>query len=197
VAKLERGLVHAYRRYLAGKFSLHGGSACSDGRAIVLVGASRSGKSTATARLCDAHGFQILADDVVAIDHVGGRATALPTERYHWLRADAAEWLGGLEDQPVGTGQPGDASLLAAVVHLRPDDAAAHASKRRLRGSEAAAAIVANTIRLPMREHRRLLADLEHARQLCEHVPVWQVTRGHKTPLAEVIELLLSIFQTE
>jgi hypothetical protein len=60
-----------------GLLVLHGSAVASNGKAIVFIGPSGSGKSTAAASL-KKKGYLMLADDIVAIDMIGGKPFVFP-----------------------------------------------------------------------------------------------------------------------
>ena len=80
--KIERGVVRLLLRSLEGKIGLHASAVGRDGRAIVLLGRPRDGKSTLAAALC-ARGMELLADDAAALD--ASPWAVVPTEESHFL----------------------------------------------------------------------------------------------------------------
>lgn len=195
-AKLEHGVARAFTRHLEGKIALHGGAAGRDGNAIVLLGDSGSGKSTATAVLCARRGFSVLADDVVAIDAAASGYVVTPTEAHHWLRDGAWELLGlagGPESEVViGSGAPCEPAALGALVYLTRDDGATSVTLARMTGHEALTAIVRSTFRLWQGGQRR---DLDHAAALCSSLPIWRLRRPINAPIDEVAEVLESTLE--
>lgn len=65
------GPVMGFVLLLRGLVCLHASAVVVDGRAIALIGPAGAGKST-TAAAFAAHGFNILAEDVVTLDDRGG-----------------------------------------------------------------------------------------------------------------------------
>ncbi len=190
-AKLERGVARAFQQQIAGKLALHAGAAERAGKAVVLLGASGSGKSTATATLCAREGFSLLADDVAAIDQEGDHFVVRPTEAVHSLRDGALALMGFDETRApatLGTGCAGESSRLAAVVLLSPRVEASSVTVQRLRGREALTALVRSTFHLWPDARRN---DLDRISEVCERVAVWQLQRPLDASLASVAEMLV------
>jgi hypothetical protein len=95
--KLRCGLLRAFTRHLRGKLSLHVAAVSFAGRALSVVGPSRSGKSTLAAALCRRRGVELLADDSIAVETVPDSDSVpvrvAPTERTNWLLPDARQAL--------------------------------------------------------------------------------------------------------
>lgn len=94
--KLEAGSCAALLRRLAKKLTVHGASAEHAGRAVLVLGESGQGKSTAIASLCARHGHRLVADDLtwVDIDPSTREATVVPSESAHFLTQSSCEALG-------------------------------------------------------------------------------------------------------
>lgn len=143
-----------------GMLVLHANALARDGRALAVLGPSGAGKSTLAARLVQA-GFDLLADDVVAIGRGddGGTPLALPGFARMRLWGEAATALGidpvalapvraQADKYVVPTEQAARSAVpLAAIYILERADALAPPGFVRLRGSEAVAALMANSYR--------------------------------------------------
>lgn len=94
--KLEAGSCAALLRRLARKLTVHGASAEREGRALLVLGESGQGKSTAIASLCARHGHRLVADDLtwVDVDPSSREATVVPSEAAHFLTRSSCEALG-------------------------------------------------------------------------------------------------------
>src|ERR1700690_1964968 len=68
VGKLRRGSVRALLRDLEGGLSLHASAVAIGGRAILFIGQSGAGKSTAAAEMCLGSRAQLLADDIASLN---------------------------------------------------------------------------------------------------------------------------------
>lgn len=112
--KLKATGAAAFVRALRGQPSLHGSAVARGGRAIVCLGESGAGKSTAAATLCAAHGFALLADDVAGLEVADERWWVQPTEASYWLEGE------GCRKQPILADRVGTArAQLTALVRLR------------------------------------------------------------------------------
>ena len=103
---------------------LHAAAASMDGAAILLAGPAGAGKSTLLVQLVD-RGWDLLADDVVALRPTGGEALPLPFSpevRAHPSRARAG--LAGLPRAAEGAGdhraRPGGVEAGARGRHRLP-----------------------------------------------------------------------------
>jgi len=154
-----------------GKEVLHGSAVERNGRAMAILGASGTGKSTACSRLLN-RGWRLVADDLLAFDAVG---KVLPGPPFIRTAADQAE---GRADHLDAGGKfrrfpivcPHPASLAAIIIQdeLYRDGAS-------LSGVAAVDAILTQiygpTLTHPGQAHRRL----ELASELAESVPVYGV----------------------
>jgi hypothetical protein len=73
--------------------SLQGAAIGLGDGAIALLGKSRSGKSVLSASMA-AQGFDVLSDDLVALDVIGGTVKVYPGYPWISLRPDSVHWLG-------------------------------------------------------------------------------------------------------
>jgi hypothetical protein len=78
----------------AGRVALHAAAVVVDGRAVLLCGLSEAGKSTAAAAFAR-DGFDVLSDDVCAIDDAGETLLVLPAAPRVRLWPDSAALLYG------------------------------------------------------------------------------------------------------
>jgi hypothetical protein len=143
-----------------GLLVLHANALVRDGRALAVLGPSGAGKSTLAARLVQA-GFALLADDVVAVrtGSDGDAPRALPGFARMRLWGEAASALGidaatlapvraQVDKYVVPAARPARVAVpLAAVYILERADALAETGFARLRGTEAVAALMANSYR--------------------------------------------------
>lgn len=82
---------------LRGLTCLHASAVVLDGQAIALVGASGAGKSTTAAAFAQA-GYQVMADDIVALDEQSGAFLVRPAYPRLRLWPPSVEALYGAED---------------------------------------------------------------------------------------------------
>src|SRR5260221_91797 len=99
VEKLDVSKLDALIRHLQGNLTLHGGAVALGDKAVALLGASRSGKSTTVAALCADRGAELVSDDTVAFElrqkgDASGPLQIVPTQTLAWLLPDARKALG-------------------------------------------------------------------------------------------------------
>lgn len=114
---LARGLV----RHLGGAWSLHGACIARGGKAILLLGESGAGKSTAAAMLSRLPGAGLVADDIAFLDDRVDGPWVLPSEKRVWLFDESARALGQATGRALPNGK-------------RPYDAPAESEPARLVG---------------------------------------------------------------
>lgn len=148
VDKVKHGGAAAFVRSLRGQPSLHGSAVARAGRAVVCLGESGSGKSTAASKLCTVYGCELLADDTVGLEFSKKRWWVLPTEASHWLASG-----GNGKKTPVAPRALGhQTALLFALVSLRFDAELRTPLVRRLRGADLYAGISPALLRFEQTE---------------------------------------------
>ena len=182
VEKLERGLVRALIAQLRHQLAFHASAAERGGRAVVCLGPSEAGKSTAVAELCRRNGFALLADDAVILQRSAVGFDILPTEDSHWLLDASSEALGFHERNDYkGRVRPRVAAQrpakLVAICKLEFDDAAIGPSLSRLHGQSILAALTAAAIRLVVDEPSRHVREFEQLVELTKAVDVYELRR--------------------
>ncbi len=88
--KIEGGSAMLLLRHLRGEIALHGAAIAKNGRALLLLGRSGDGKSTLAHALVHDHGWELLADDAIALADAAGGYDVLPTESVLWLSPGGA-----------------------------------------------------------------------------------------------------------
>jgi hypothetical protein len=166
VEKLRTGAVRALIRDLEGELGLHAAAVALNGRAVLFVGPSGVGKSTAAAELCMRQGALLLADDVASLEVRNNQVRVLATERYHTLTFASCRLLGRRVPSGAARGKVslrpkrlGVASYpVVAVALLRFDNRRVAATIRPLGGAEAAGALVKAAVRFDLgaSRHREL-----------------------------------------
>ena len=190
--KLFRTGAAAFVRALRGQTSLHASAVARAEGALVCVGESGAGKSTAAATLCERDGFELLADDVVALADGGGQSpewSVLPTESVHWLRVDPAA-----PKRPIQARSSGDVPRsLRAIVSLRRDDRVAGCALRRLRGAEVYALLASSALRFELTHavHKR---ELDVFASIAASVRIYGLERGPSATPEETATALLGVF---
>ena len=128
--------------------TLHGCAVERDGRAVAVLGASGSGKSTAALALLD-RGWRAVTDDLLALDAAGN---AVPGPAFVRLCPDrgagrAGDWDAAGKLRVAATASPGPVPLAAIVVLADEHDRCAP-----LRGAGATATLLAQSY-TPMLTH--------------------------------------------
>jgi hypothetical protein len=209
LAKIERGGVRLLLRHLAGKMALHGAAIAVDGRAVVLLGRARQGKSTLAAALCARDGVALLSDDAVAIDRTASGFVVTALEQLHWLDAAARHAVDQLnkgeaiatevlEDYggklPVSATRVGQQGELVALVDL----AFADGPPRLVRATplEAMTALVPQSVRFLLDDpavHRR---EIDALGFLIDTVPVFRLERPRSLALlCDSCDLVLDLLR--
>ncbi len=200
------GPVFGWLLRLRGTLALHASVAALDGRAAAFTGPAGMGKSTTAAVLARA-GWEVLSDDVAALDERGGGFRARPAYPRVRLWPDAVEALFGAADVlplicegwdkrhlPLGEGDArfaGDDAPLAAVFLLqdpRPDGAVAI---EPVPPSEALMALLPHTYAGSMLDAEMRGEELKALARLVAAVPVRRLwppdTAARMTELAPAL----------
>jgi hypothetical protein len=166
VSKLRDGAARALLADLRGGLSLHASAVAIGSRAILLVGPTGAGKSTAAGELCLRHGGRLLADDMASLDVQAHSIRVNPTERHHYLASPSLRLLGvnrlvpRSEKQTVRAARAARSSIpLALVVVLRPDGRRSHPAVRVLAGADVVRALLPAVVRFDVRAPRRRELD--------------------------------------
>jgi hypothetical protein len=187
-AKLAGTEALAFVRALRGEPSLHGSAVARAGAAVACLGDAGAGKSTAAAELCKASGFELLADDVVALELSTSRWRVLPTESAHWLSTTDST-----VKKPVPARARGAAPVdLRILARLRFDDRAPRLDARRVRGSEAYSVLSSAVIRFERADavQRR---ELDFLSSIASQAQVYDVIRPRGCPAGATAALLAEI----
>jgi hypothetical protein len=179
----------AFVRALDAQPSLHASAITRAGATLICLGDKGAGKSTAASELCKHHGFELLADDVAALDDSTGRWQVLPTESATWL-ADGADARKG----PVAAPRVArDAAEPTAVAVLRFDEAAVgRVRATRLRGAAAYSALTSAFLRFEAADAMRV-RELDVLSALAAQVPVYEVMRARAARPPETAGALLHL----
>jgi hypothetical protein len=197
VAKL-KGVVKALLGDLRGGLGVHASSVALDGRAILLLGTSGSGKSTAAAELCLRHGARLLADDAAVLEERAGVVKVVPSEDRHFLSQESTEAL-DLRRTVARTDsktfvRPAAAGSrvypLALVVCLRFDDDIEQPVSRPLAGADAAQRVLGAMFRFDVGDRRH---ELDRLMRVYAQAPFVEIARPRSAP--SVVPLVLRAFQ--
>jgi hypothetical protein len=183
-----QGVVKAMLTHLAGGLGVHASAVAIGDHAVLLLGKSGAGKSTAAAELCLRHGARLLADDAAALVEDRGIIYVEPSESHHCLTRDSAQALGvPFERSPIASGKAWLATNasttgkvpLALVASLRFDAALVAPVVRRLDGANAAVQILGAMYRL---EANAPPSELERVLRMYSQAPFVEVARGPAHP---------------
>jgi hypothetical protein len=191
VRKLERAQVRALLRDLAGQLAFHASAVVFEGRAVLFLGSSGAGKSTAAAEMCLHHGAYMLADDAAALDVGSGGVHVVPCEEDHWLTSESCLAL-GMANRPRKDSsykcdlrashvarQP---SRLGLVVALRFDVSATAPVLRPVRGSDAGRVLLEASIRFDVEDGAARGRELEQLTTVYDSAPLLELVRPLHLP---------------
>jgi hypothetical protein len=183
--------VQALLRDLAGHLALHASAVVLDGRAVLFLGESGVGKSTAAAEMCLHHGAHLLADDTALLEMAGDRVDVLPSEGQHSLSEQSRVALGIAEpgsidsDTKLRLPSPRIARAgvpLSAVFALRFSAGDLARAVRSLRGAEAATLLLSSVIRFDVEDAQARRRDLEQLAAVYGRVPFFELGRRKEEP---------------
>jgi hypothetical protein len=190
VEKVTHTGARAFVRALHDQPSLHGSAVTRAGSALVCLGEKGAGKSTAASELCRSIGFELLADDVAALDHSGGRWCVLPTESSHWLAGDGGDRKGPVAASSASS-HPAD---LSSLVVLRLEDGVPSLRARRLRGAEAYSALSAALLRFEAADALRV-RELGVLSSVAAQARVYELVRGRSSAVHETAAVLMQLME--
>ena len=167
-----RGVVQAFLGHLRGLQGFHASAVALGRDALLFIGESGSGKSTACATLCRSLGGLLLADDAALVELREGIVSVVPTEDTHYLSAGSCAALGIEASNQTNekTALPAahiasDPFALRLIVTLRFDASAENATVSHLRGSVAAERLLRALMRF--RAYRNAARARLHDRHPC------------------------------
>lgn len=197
-----RGFVRALLSERRGAIGVHGSAVALGARAVLFVGKSGVGKSTAAAEMCLRHGAKLLADDAAILDVRDGVVHAVPSERAVHLTGTSRAAL-GLSAPPHGSGTLMKPALLlerakrgyplALVVALRFDDTVSAPAWRRLLGHEAVRNLVDGMIRFDLTDEVARRRELDNVNLVYGQASIGELTRPRRSAsIGELIACALS-----
>lgn len=176
-------------------YVFHAGAVCASDRAILLPGGIHSGKTTLSAGLLQ-RGFELLSDEVGAIDVRSGRLVGYP--RALSIRKDVFPLLG--LDTSVGWaptnsearmvrvaevgGKRADRPSLPVLVVIPRFSAGAANRMERLERGPALLALM----EVSCSQHRFKVAGLDFVIDLVSRLPCYRLTFGHLVSAVDAIE---------
>lgn len=184
--------IKALLRDLAGQLALHASAVAIEGQAVMFLGKSGAGKSTAAAEMCLRHGAQMLADDAALLEIGDVGVDILPGDERHSLTPESCIAL-GLRKPRISAGS-GDKrrlrpsrfaiapSRLAAVIALSFSPTLTGAILRRLRGSDAAQLLLSSAIRFDVEDGEARRRDFEQLTVVYRRVPFLELVRPTENP---------------
>jgi len=187
VEKVRHGAAAAFLRAQSHRYSLHASAVSRNGNALVLLGDSGAGKSTLADRLCR-RGYDLLADDIAAIDLRPDGWHVLPSEANLWLDLDGSSSKTPSAAPLVAT----EPALVEWVVLVGFDEAAPTLALRDLRGADAASALFQSLVRFE-RSPSVFERELEVVSDLVIRTRVLEARRPHDVPADVVAEALSAL----
>ena len=201
--RCERGsfeyVIHVARKWITTAFVeahpdliwLHAAAASTDGAAIVLAGPAGAGKSTLLVHLIN-HGWDLLADDAVAVEPERGEALPLPFSPEvrvapGGLKQDCSDFL----DQPktlatIASNRVASKPVaVAAIVFLEYAPDAIQPVITRLTVVSAAQALAMQTLGV-----RDAGASIGHLFRLARQIPCYRLRYADSTAAASEIAIL-------
>ncbi len=183
VAKFHAGLVNALLRHARGEATLHGSGVARNGRALIFIGESRAGKSTAAAFLCRNGGLDLVSDDTAAIDCRSSRLFVTPTETVTWIDADTLAALGQPQEGPRKipfdpARRASSEAQVVGIVQLVFDDACEAPIVTPLRGQRAFVALARSMIRFVVDDPEVYVRDLDVATRVVHCTGVYEFRRS-------------------
>jgi hypothetical protein len=191
LGKLQRGQVRALLHDLRGGLGLHGSAVAVDGRAVLFIGASGVGKSTAAAEMCLLHGAQLLADDAALLEVGPSAVQVLPAEEEHWLTSESCRALGVVPRRAVaGRNKHARRATriahspwpLAVVIALRFARSVAAGALCPLRGGDAARMLLGASIRFDPEDGAARRRELEQLTRVYDAAPILELVRCADAP---------------
>lgn len=184
-----KGVAAALLADLRGDLGVHASAAALEDRAILLLGDSGAGKSTAAAELCLRRGARLLADDAALLERRDGVVWVAPSEASHYLSRESVAALGieggnpvpdGDEKAAVSADSVGDRGCpLALVAALRFDDRLSNAVVRPLGGADAALRLLSAMFRFNVIDRQQ---ELDRVIRVYEQAPFIEISRPHTLP---------------
>ena len=127
---------------------------------------------------------------MAALDQSSGRWSVLPTESANWLASE-----GGRGKGPVAAALAADRSAdLSCLVTMRFDEGASSPRARRLRGSEAYAALSAAFLRFEAADALRV-QELDVLSSVAAQARVYDLVRGPSCGVDETARLLRQLME--
>jgi hypothetical protein len=182
------GVVQAVLADLRGGIGIHASAVAVRTGAVLFLGESGAGKSTAAAQLCLRRRASLLADDVSVLHDVRGKVHVIPSEDRHYLTSHASRALGiahrgirwGRDKRGVvATRVASGPHLLRLVACLRFDDSKAGPTCTKLSGAEAVRRVIGAMFRFDMTDRRQ---ELDRVMRLYQQVPFVEIVRPRRSP---------------
>ena len=191
VEKVRHGAAAAFLRAQRHRYSLHASAVCRNGNALVILGDSGAGKSTLADRLCR-RGYDLLADDIAAIELRPGGWHVLPSEATVWLDLD-----GSSSKTPSAVSDVArDPAVLRWVVLVAFDDGAPALALHDLRGADAASALFQAMVRFE-RSPALFERELDVVGDLVARTRMLVARRPYDVPAEIVAEALSALASKE
>jgi hypothetical protein len=182
------GVVQALLADLRGGIGIHASAVAFRTGAVLLLGDSGAGKSTAAAQLCLRRRASLLADDAAALHEVCGKVHVMPSEDRHYLTTHASRALGiphrgirwGRDKRGVAATRVASRPYpLQLVACLRFDDSKVGPTCTKLSGADAVLRVIGAMFRFDMGDRRQ---ELDRVMRLYQQVPFVEIVRPRRSP---------------
>ena len=195
------GVTKALVTDLRGGLGLHASAVVLGSRAVLVLGESGAGKSTAAAALCRRAGARLLADDAACVELHGNVVTVAPSEDRHYLTPESGRALGVRpEEGKLATNQKmivpapergGRSSPLALIAWLRFDDSIGQAVVRPLGGADAVLRVLGSMFRFRLDDRGE---ELDRVMRLFQQAPFVDIVRPRSAP--DVVEHIVRALES-
>jgi len=186
-----RGFIRVLLSERRGSLGLHAAAACLGSRAVLILGDSGAGKSTAAAELCLRYGGKLLADDAACLRMTRGSAYVQRTERLHFLsdescvglRLSSSRRVPNAAKQLIPAVRAASRSCrLGLVAFLRFDDSVAETTCRAVHGYEAVLLLLRSVLRFDVEDKVARQRELDQLVLICEQSSVIEIVRRRHEP---------------
>jgi len=187
------GFVRALLSERRGGLGMHASAIAFSSRAVLFVGNSGQGKSTAAAEMCFQYGAKLLADDAALLEVRDGAIYVVPSESAHYLSRESRIGLGlsiairhPVSHSTKSAVRPRKRAMagypLRLVVALRFDDSLPHGRWSQLRGYSAVHRIVDGMIRFDLADDEARRRELDNVTRIYDRAPIVELARPHHNP---------------
>jgi hypothetical protein len=185
--KITRGSAMLLLRHLRGEMALHGAAVAKNGQALLLLGRSGSGKSTLAHTLVTEHGWELVADDAIALSGAHGSYQVNPTETNVWLSSSP-----GLEKAPRSLHRVAEAPVAVKAAIAFDFAASGTVTLTPLPPLQGMGTWVHGFVRFDLQDRELLALEARRIAELSTELPVHLLKRPRDLGRISEAEALLS-----